>query len=189
VAGPIHIGRAIATAGLLALLAVLALGGVATNASAVTCRHADDTHATASLKDLKRAIVCLVNDKRHDRGKHRLDRNGKLDQAAGRHTRQMLKKACFKDKCPGEPGLGGRIRETGYLQGATRWHYSESFGCESTPKQMVHAWMGTPFHRRNILKSKYRDIGVGAGKGVPHGSCNNNNALTTFTAVFAWREP
>ncbi len=188
-AGPIHIGRAIATAGLLALLAVLAIGGAATNAAAATCRHADDTHATASLKDLKRAIFCLVNDKRHDRGKHQLDRNGKLDQAAGRHTRQMLKKDCFQDKCPGEPGLGGRIRETGYLQGATRWHYSESFGCESTPKQMVHAWMGTPFHRRNILKSKYRDIGVGAGKGVPHGSCNNNNALTTFTAVFAWRKP
>jgi uncharacterized protein YkwD len=178
---------ALAAGALLCLLA-LALTHPAT-ASAASCAHADDTHATASLKELKRAVVCLINDKRHDHGKHQLDRNGKLDEAAGRHTRMMLRKDCFQNKCPGEPGLGGRIRDTGYLKGATRWHYAENLGCDDTPKQMVHTWMGSPFHRKNILKSKYRDIGAGAAKGVPQGSCGNNNALTTYTVVFAWRKP
>jgi uncharacterized protein YkwD len=159
-------------------------------ASATDCAHATDTWATASIDQLERSIGCLVNEKRHDRGKHRLDRNGKLDEAAAKHTRQMIKKDCLSHRCPGEPGLGGRIRDTGYLKGANRWRYAENTGCAATPKAMFNAWFDSSFYRENMLKSTYRDVGIGAAKGVPDvAACDHDQTRTTYTMVFAWREP
>jgi uncharacterized protein YkwD len=190
VARRIHLrGHAIAIAALALLGALGITSAQSSQAMAASCAHADDTHATASLGQLEKSVVCLINHKRDDRGKHHLDRNGKLNEASARHTKTMLKKDCFKDRCPGEPGLGGRIRDSGYLRGAHRWHYAENTGCGLTPQDMYHAWFASPFNRKNILKAKYRDVGAGAGKGVPQGHCGNDAALTTYTVVFAWREP
>lgn len=157
-------------------------------ARAASCAHADATNAEATLNQLEQAVVCLINQKRHSLDRPRVDRNGKLNHAAARHTRTMLDEDCFRHRCPGEPELGRRIRATGYLDGATKWRYAESFGCKLTPRGMVNAWLERRFHRRNLLKTRYRDIGVGAGRGAPS-ACSTNPALTTFTAVFAWRKP
>jgi len=174
----------------LLVLALMAGAAVKPATAAAACAHSDDTHATATVSQLENSLACLINAKRHDRDKHGLDRNGKLDEAAAKHSRQMVKKDCISHKCPGEKGLGGRIRDSGYLHGATSWRYAESTGCKLTPKGMFDEWMNIKFHRRNILKAEFEDLGIGAVKGSPGGTnCHGNSALTTYTAEFAWRKP
>jgi uncharacterized protein YkwD len=180
----------LAAAAALLALALMAGGAVQAATASAACAHSTDTHATAKVSQLENALACLINAKRHDRGKARLDRNGKLDEASGRHSRTMVRKDCFSHKCPGEKDLDGRIRDSGYLNGATSWHYAESFGCALTPKAMLGFWMHDDFSRENLMKGAYNDLGVGAARGSPGGSnCHGEKDLTTFTAVTAWRKP
>jgi uncharacterized protein YkwD len=175
------------------LMAIAAFGFVALSpqvepASGAPCAHADDTHAEASIAQLRNATLCLVNRRRAQRDKGRLDRNAKLGDAAERHTRVMLRTDCLRHRCPGEPSLGQRIRRTGYLNRASRWRFAESTGCKRTPRRMVNAWMSVRFHRRNLLEPAYRDIGAGLKARSPHvGGCKGNPDLTTYTVVVAFR--
>ena len=179
--------------GAVLLLAIAALGSVALSpqvksASAAPCAHAGDTHAEASIAELRDATHCLINRGRAQRDKPRLGQNAKLRDAAERHTRTMLRTDCLDHRCPGESSLGQRIRKAGYLDGATRWRFAESTGCKGTPRRMVNAWMGVRFHRRNLLDTAFRDVGVGLEGGSPEvGGCKGNPGLTTYTVVVAFR--
>jgi uncharacterized protein YkwD len=182
---------AVALAAALGLIATVGttVTGPAT-ASASSCRHADATHLTATTAQLERATICLINQVRHAHGKPRLDPNAKLADAAARHTKTMLAEDCLAHRCPGEPSLGRRIRRSGYLKGADSWRYAENLGCAGTPRQMVTAWRQSHFNRKNLLNGKYRDVGVGAGRGVPlRTACPKDPSRSTFTALFASRQP
>lgn len=175
-------------AALISALAALAVSPGVEHANAAPCAHAVDTHAEASIRQLRNATVCLINRRRSQRDKRRLDESAKLRDAAERHTRAMLRTDCLGHRCPGEPSLGKRIRKTGYLDGATRWRFAESTGCKATPLRMVEAWMDVRFHRRNLINGVYRDLGLGLEKRSPDvGGCKGNPDLTTFTVVVAFR--
>jgi uncharacterized protein YkwD len=179
--------RALALVGVAAvvLVALLAAGPGASSAIAGQCANADATPAEATVGELRNAIVCLINDKRRDRDKRRLDKNAKLKDAAVRHNRTMLRENCWRHKCPGEPTLQKRLRRSGYLDGASSWAYAENFGCAQTPQGMLNAWMDSRFHRKNILGS-YEDIGAAAAKEVvPSSPCGSDRA--TYTVVLASR--
>lgn len=181
-------GRA---AGLVAaLLLVLAISGPgAEQASAGPCPNADAGIDEASAKQLATAVRCLINRDRAERDLHQLANDGKLRRAAAKHNAAMLKENCWAHDCPGEPNLGRRIRNTGYLDGARRWSYGENFGCANTPSSMLSTWLQTPFSRSNIRKPEYRDIGVAAARDqVPASECDEGTEIT-FTAVFARRIP
>jgi len=49
----------------------------------------------------------------------------------------MLKKDCFEHRCPGEPPLGKRIKQTGYTKGAKTYFYAESLGYHKSPKRAI----------------------------------------------------
>jgi uncharacterized protein YkwD len=170
----------------LAALALFAAGPGAPEAMAAKCANAQATIDEASVKQLRKALVCLINDKRRDRNRRKLDDNGKLTKAAKRHNNTMLRKDCWRHKCKGEPRLERRIRKTGYLDGATRWFYAENFGCAPTPRRMLRAWMRSTFHKNNILNRRYKDVGAAAAKElVPSSPCEGDRV--TYTVVFAGR--
>jgi uncharacterized protein YkwD len=142
-------------------------------------------------RQIRKSTGCLIDRERRQRNRVALDLNGKLTKAAEKHTKRMIRDDCFDHKCPGEPGLGKRIRRTGYLDGADKWRYAENLGCDDTTSGMVDAWLGDDFNRTNLLKRRYRDLGVGVEQGVPPtpppaGTCPNDAA--TFTLVFAVRK-
>jgi uncharacterized protein YkwD len=178
---------AMGAAATLAALALLAVGPGATPAMAAKCANAQATIDEASASELRKALVCLVNDRRHDSNRRKLDDNNKLEKAAKRHNDTMLRKNCWKHKCKGEPGLEKRIRKTGYLDGATSWAYAENFGCALTPRAMLKAWMNSSFHRKNLLDRRYKDIGAAAAKElVPSSPCTGDRV--TYTVVLAGRK-
>jgi len=150
------------------------------------------TTPVVQLSDAKirKSTGCLINRERRQRNRGSLSLNGDLGSAAEKHTRVMIRDDCFFHKCPGEPGLGKRIRRTGYLDGARKWRFAENLGCAPTTQSMVAAWMEDTFNRANILNRSYRDLGVGFEQGVPptppeDGTCASGAG--TFTLVFAFR--
>ena len=174
----------------LALAASLMLVPAAPNAGAATqCAHARAEPDEATLRQLKRAVACLINERRRKGGKPRLDRNRKLNSAATGHTKKMLAQDCFAHKCAGEPNFEGRIDESGYSDGVKRWKGRENIGYAPTPRKMVRAFLdkdSAPAARKSLLNANYRDIGVGAGRGVPVEGKPDDDKVT-YTVILAWR--
>ena len=101
----------IAAAG-LAVLALLLLFG-AERANAGGCQHTDGKASQISIRDAKKAVICLINKKRANHGVRQLEPNGDLNDAARKHSRHMQRHGCFSHECPGEPDLGSRLRRSG----------------------------------------------------------------------------
>ena len=163
--------------------------GAAPAAQAAPCANAEATIDQATGKQLRKAVSCVIDKKRVARDRERLDDNGKLEKAAKRHNRTMLDQDCWAHKCSGEPGLGKRVRRTGYLDGARKWRFAQNFGCALTPRGMVDAWREGDFTRRNMLNPGYEDVGVASAKELvssPPSGCEGDRV--TYTVVFAWRK-
>ena len=187
----VSVGRHEAAAGAAGRLGALALRLVQAPAqvAAADCANADATISQATEKQLRKALFCLINEKRHQRERRRLDQSDKLQEAARRHTQTMLQEDCWKHKCEGEPPLGKRIRRTGYLDGAREWHFAENFGCAATPRGMLNAWLAGDFQRRNLLNPGHEDMGVSAVKEqVSNPPSNCDPTRVTYTVVLASRK-
>lgn len=169
----------------LAICLALALGPAAAPAGAA-CAHAGAKAHQVTLPKLRKALTCVINHERGNRGRRLLSPNERLKLAAQRHTKRMLATDCLRHKCPGEPGLNRRVRRTGYTRGQDAWRFAENLGYDNTPRQMVKAWLRSSFNRRNLLNRDFRDIGVGVGWGTPRAGLDDSR-FETFTVVFGWR--
>jgi uncharacterized protein YkwD len=150
------------------------------------CPHAGEPAGRVSIGGLRKAILCLVNEERRRHGRAGIGRNRALQQVANRHTEVMIRTGCMAHRCPGEAPLATRVRRSGYTAGARKWRFAENTGCARTAKAMIANWMGTTFHRINLLRPGFRDIGVGpshrrVAKRCPRG-------YDTFTAILAFRK-
>ena len=152
------------------LIVAAALGvlpGMNAQASANPCKRYGDVRVqNISAKHARSAVICLINRERNDHGKHDLDRNTRLNEAARNHSGRMADKRCFSHRCRGERVLLGRLQNVGYITGGlTRWAYGENiaYGDDTlgTPRRVVNAWMHSSGHRANVLSGTFRDVGVG----------------------------
>lgn len=167
--------------------ALLLLGPGTGTATAGACAKADAGINQATAGELAKALTCLINDKRAQWGRPRLDSNAKLRKAAARHSKVMFEENCWSHDCPGEPSVERRIKNTGYLDGAKRWKFGEVFGCANTPQAMLNAWLNKGYPRKQLRKDAYRDIGIVAVEDqVPRSRCDDGTEIT-FTAVLARR--
>jgi uncharacterized protein YkwD len=146
----------------------------------------------ATTKQFKQALRCLINVERASRDRRKVRNNRALAGIAHRHTKVMVGQDCFEHQCSGEAPLPTRIERSDYLQPGMRYGYGENLGCSRTPAAMMRAWMGNRFHRSNILKRKFRHIGVGGKRGTPYppGSenCMPGRKYVTYTVIFGWRK-
>ena len=161
----IAIAAALTLAVAAALMASL-LTAPASGAASGCQRFGDSRPAQLTAKQARGAVLCLVNKQRRSHGRGGLNRNAKLNRAAGRHSRTMANKNCFSHRCSGERGLGGRLKWAGYLTGGlTSWAYGENIawgrGSQGTPRTVVRRWMNSSGHRANILSGTFKDFGAG----------------------------
>ena len=158
-------GRALRAIAPLAAVSALALAGPAT-ASAGTCSGANADPATTSLKVVKHATLCLLNQQRTQHGLHKLRANPRLSLASQRHSNDMAHRKYFE-----HGNFVGRIKASRYLQGSGSWSVGENIawgsGDLATPAEIVKAWMNSPPHRHNILHGQFKEIGLGVTRGVP----------------------
>ncbi len=174
------IPRAVAVA--LALLA-LALASLTLAAPASACEGADANPRKASLGKIEKATRCLLNDRRKKHGVRSLDGNGRLDEAAARHSRDMEQQNYFSHTSRNGDNLVARVRRTGYLAGSNDWTLGENiaWGTDSRakPRRIVKSWMKSPGHRANILRGSFGDVGVGVARGAPTGGQRDAAVYTT----------
>ena len=158
-------GRALRAIAPLAAVSALALGAPA-SASAGPCSGADADPVTTNIKVVKHATLCLLNQERKQRGLPGFKHNGRLSLASQRHANDMARRNYFA-----HGDFVGRIRAARYLSGVRSWTVGENIAWGSwhyaTPRMIMRGWMNSPPHKRNILSSSFREVGVGVAAGAP----------------------
>lgn len=169
----------------LSLATVGSAGAGAMVKGAGNCAKATEPATQVSIGDLRKAIQCLINVERADRGRSELGRDRRLAKAAGKHVKVMVQADCLDHVCGGEAPVETRIRNTGYFSGARHYDFAEDVGCEKTAAQMVKNWMSSSLHRRNLLNRRFEDFGIGASHGRVPSRCDAG--YVTFVVVFGHR--
>lgn len=112
------------------------------------------------------SIIKLVNESRRAQGLNELTENEKLDQVAEDKVNDMIKNNYFAHTSPA---------------GVSPWHWfeknnydyryaGENLAINFLSVETEHkAWMDSPTHRKNILNSKYSEIGVAVAAGEING--------------------
>ncbi|MGN7400165.1 SafA/ExsA family spore coat assembly protein [Cytobacillus praedii] len=119
--------------------------------------------ATTSVED---QVVQLVNQERARYGLNPLKSNWELARVARYKSQDMIDRKYFDHNSPtyGTPfqmmkSFGISYRTAGENIAAG----------QSTPNEVVQAWMNSEGHRKNILSSTFTEIGVGYVKGGSYG--------------------
>jgi uncharacterized protein YkwD len=152
-----------------ALVGLLVAIGPAVEPAEAGCRGAAARASSASPAKLRSAVLCIVNRKRSAHGLRALKLDRKIQRAAGRHARDMVRQNCFAHQCPGGPDLTQRLHQAGWHGSA--WGETIAYGCGSqgTPRATVRNWMNSPPHRAILLSGTYRRGGVGVADPAPCG--------------------
>ena len=87
-----------------------------------------------------------------------LSRDALLEQAAQEHSEDMVARDFFSHTNPDNDEPDDRIRALGYSYGA--WGENIAFG-SSTVNGVMHQWMTSPDHCRNIMSSSFTEFGMG----------------------------
>lgn len=101
---------------------------------------------------LKR-VLDLTNIERSKAGFPLLTFNSKLAAAAQKHSQNMAMQDFFDHR-----HLVERVQAEGYQYSRIGENISAG---QSTPESVVQGWMNSPGHRKNILNSQFRELGVG----------------------------
>jgi uncharacterized protein YkwD len=151
-----------------ALTACLVLSFSA-SAEASSCSGAAARAASASPGKMRSALLCLVNQKRAASGLRALKLDRKLQKAATRHAKDMVRNHFFAHQRPGGPDLTARLRRAGWSGRA--WGENIAYGCGSmsTPRATLRMWMHSPPHRAILLSGTYRNGGLGVTASAPCG--------------------
>jgi uncharacterized protein YkwD len=159
-----------ATALAACLLALSASAAGAESAAAAGCRGAGAQASSSSPGKLRSALLCLVNRKRAANGLRPLHADRKLQRAAGRHARDMVRNDFFGHQRPGGPDLTARLRRAGWRGSA--WGETIAYGCGSmsSPRSTLRMWMHSPPHKAIILAGTYGHGGIGVTASAPCGS-------------------
>jgi uncharacterized protein YkwD len=159
-----------ATALSACLLALTLSAASADSAAASSCSGAAARAASATPGKLRSALLCLVNRKRAANGLGSLKLDRRLQKAATRHARDMVRHHFFAHQRPGGPDLTERLSRAGWSGHA--WGETIAYGCGSlgTPRATLRMWMHSPPHRAILLSGTYRNGGLGVTESAPCGS-------------------
>ena len=118
------------------------------------CAYADIPATSASISEMRAAVVCLINQQRNIHGLPSLQASTRLNRSAQNWNQWMVSTGNFTHGL----NFAGRINAVGYNWQTAGENIATGF---LTPQQVVTAWMGSPDHCRNILDPSFRDVGTG----------------------------
>ncbi len=114
-----------------------------------------------------KGIILLTNIQRERYGFTSLSENSKLDNSAEIKLNDIFQKQYFEHVSPNGTTIEDLSKESEYdfiLIGENL-----AMGDFENDRDLVDAWMASPGHRANILKSQYKEIGVSVKKGFYQG--------------------
>ena len=123
------------------------------------------------------SIACLVNIERTSRGIPPLTRDADLARAARGLASDMSEHQFFAHVDSAGKDLGDRLRDAGYGRPGDGWYAGEDLGWgtgdRATPNALVDAWLNSSHHRRILLSSLYKQVGIGVAVGAPTATAAN----------------
>jgi uncharacterized protein YkwD len=118
------------------------------------CPDADTSATSATLGQMRAAVVCLINQQRVAHGLPQLKVSARLNHSAQTWNEAMIASGNFTHGV----NFAGRISAVGYNWQTAGENIATGF---TTPRSVVQAWMASPDHCRNILDPNFRDVGTG----------------------------
>jgi uncharacterized protein YkwD len=174
----------------LAAAAVLAGTGMALAAPGGAAKGNGPVRHVDVQRTLESQILAEINRVRAARGLTALRDAGGLCSSAGAHSREMLAHGYFDHESFGGGAFWQRIKRYYPSAGYHRWLVGEALLWVSPTvdaKTAVRDWLDDPEHRRILLGSGWRDIGVSALHATSAPGEFENLELTVVTADFGVR--
>jgi uncharacterized protein YkwD len=158
-------------------------------ASATSCPDTQAQVTALSESAMEGSIACLINEQRAAYGIRPVQPDVALRQAALSHSTEMVQQGYFEHTSPAGVTFVDRIQAAGYLRGARTWEVGENLvwgnGSLSTPQSLVTSWMNSPPHRENLLRARFREIGIAAVVGTPENSSDRTGV--TVSSEYGFR--
>jgi len=136
-----------------------------------------------------KVIRCLVNRERALHNVRKLRGSKRLRRAAARHSAAMVSRGYFGHRTPQGDDVRQRARRTGYVRPQRSALLGETLawgsGPLASPAELVASFMSSTPHRRTMLSSRYRDLGIGLALGAPTPVVD---AAATLTLNFGRRD-
>jgi uncharacterized protein YkwD len=115
----------------------------------------------------QKGVIDLTNEQRKDNKQKALKENTQLDAAAEKKAKDILAKQYFEHISPEGQGPDYFVSSAGYDYITIGENLA--LGNFADDLDLVTAWMNSPGHRENILRSSFQEIGVAVIKGVYEG--------------------
>jgi uncharacterized protein YkwD len=136
---------------------------------------------------LARSLYCLINAERALNGLHSLAPETRLSNAALGHASDMITRHYYSHVTPEGEGFVGRLRDAGFA-GWRRDQLGENLAWGeddlATPGGAFRAMMLSPSHRANIMRRKFRLVGIAIVFGGPPRGASD---AATYAVEFAGR--
>jgi uncharacterized protein YkwD len=149
------------------------------------CGGSRQTDTSLPTGDQEKIMQCLHNWARQRAGARGLYGSGLLYRSADGKTADMFRCRDFSHYACGRP-MDYHQRRVGYLSGGC-WGWGENIAWGTnrygSPRAIMLSWLNSSPHRSNILKSSFRDLGLGVRKGTFRGYRN----AQVWTAHFGYR--
>jgi hypothetical protein len=138
---------------------------------ALTLLFAHVSPAAAQGDDVAQ-IVARINALRQQNGLLPLDLNSTLTASAQRHSDDMARTGNIDHTGSDGSSIESRIRDAGYGHWRSFGIWGENIygGQTATVDAAWDFWINSQVHRANILKPRYREIGIGVGHGANGGT-------------------
>jgi uncharacterized protein YkwD len=175
----------------IAFALVLAAGAaLAPATAAAVCPNEAAPAPSITVEQYEQVVLCLVNERRAQAGEDALETQSNLNKAASRHAEAMVSRGFFAHRSPGGRSAEDRVEASGYLRGTKRWVFGENlawgYGRAGTPLSIVEGWMGSAHHHENLVRGRFRDVGVAVVAGTP-GPMAYPGAVTVVN-VYGYRQ-
>ncbi|MGP4078448.1 SafA/ExsA family spore coat assembly protein [Pseudalkalibacillus sp. R45] len=118
------------------------------------------------VKSVEAQVVDLVNQERAKHGLHPLKANWELSRVARYKSKDMLQNNYFSHTSPTYGSPFQMMRDFGISYRTAGENIAAG---QTTAQAVMNAWMNSDGHRKNILSSNYKEIGVGYAKGGSYG--------------------
>lgn len=112
-------------------------------------------------------IISATNLERKKMGLPDLIKDPQLSKSAEIKLQDMFQRQYFQHVSPSGDSVSDVVRKTGYEYIVVGENLA--LGVFAGDSQVVAAWMASPGHKKNILDSRYQEIGLAVGQGVYQG--------------------
>jgi uncharacterized protein YkwD len=161
-----------------------------TAAAASTPSGSQTATTTRVVAALQRQVTAQINVVRRSHGRLRLTLSTQLTRAGQEHAQQLAIAGFFShDWSDGTP-FGSWIRRFYPVGGARTWRAGENLAWSTqdvTAEQAVELWLASPEHRRILLDTRWRQLGLGVIHADGAGGVYGGQSVVILAAEFGLR--